>query len=110
MESIFYTHVPLSVRHGTSYASYLSCLVTQVHPVRRGKVHRLRHAVATAHFRDKGTWEADHKLSAPLDRTVNLDTFTAQHLWRDLEEMEVIHILELPWLQRKTENAGNFNV
>ena len=56
--------------------------------MRRGKVHGLRHAVATAHLRDEGTGEADHKLAAPLDRAVNLDTFTAQHLWRDLEEEE----------------------
>lgn len=70
-----------------SYAD-LCGLVTQVHPVRCGKVHRLWHAVATAHFRDKGTGVADHKLAAPLDRTVNLDAFTAQHLRRDLENQE----------------------
>lgn len=61
-------------------------LVTQVHPVWCGKVHSLWHAVATAHFRDKGTGEADHKLATPLDSTINLDAFTAQHLWRYLEE------------------------
>lgn len=71
--------------HPDSYAD-LCGLVAQVHPVRCGKVHRLRHAVTAAHFRDKGTGVADDKLSAPLDRTVNLDAFAAQHLRRDLED------------------------
>lgn len=52
----------------------------------RGKVHRLRHTVTTANLGDEGTGVADHKLSAPLHRTVNLDAFTAQHLRRDLGE------------------------
>lgn len=63
----------------------LSSLVAQVHPVRRGEVHRLRHAVTAAHFGDKGTGVADHELAAPLHRAVNLDAFAAQHLRRDLE-------------------------
>ena len=73
--------------HTNSYADLCS-LVTQVHPVRCGKVHRLWHAVATAHFRDEGTGVTDHKLAAALDRTVNFDAFAAQHLWRDLGEQE----------------------
>lgn len=60
-------------------------LVAQFHPVRRGKVHRLRHAVTAAHFGDEGTGVADHELAAPLHRAVNLDAFAAQHLWRDLQ-------------------------
>lgn len=68
----------------TMHATDLCGLVAQVHPVRRGKVHRLRHAVTAAHFGDKGTRVADHKLAAPLHRAVNLDAFAAQHLWRDL--------------------------
>lgn len=71
--------------HPDSYADLCS-LVTQIHPVRCGKVHSLWHTVTTAHFRDKGTGVADHKLPAPLDRAVHLDTFTAKHLWRDLED------------------------
>lgn len=51
-------------------------------------MHRLRHAVATAHFRDKGTGEADHKLAAPLHRTGHLDALAAQHLWRDLGDQQ----------------------
>lgn len=54
--------------------------------MRCGKVHRLRNTVTTADFGDKGTGVADHKLSTPLDRTVNLDAFAAQHLWRDLKD------------------------
>lgn len=83
--------------HPDSYADLCS-LVTQIHPVRCGKVHSLWHTVTTAHFRDKGTGVADHKLAAPLDCTVNLDTFAAKHLWRDLEnhkgeegDQEVLH-------------------
>lgn len=68
----------------TIHATDLCGLVTQVHPVRCGKVHRLRHAVTAAHFGDEGTRVADHKLAAPLHRAVNLDAFAAQHLWRDL--------------------------
>lgn len=56
--------------------------------MRRGEVHRLRHAVTAAHFGDKGTGVADHELAAPLHRAVNLDAFAAQHLWRDLTEEE----------------------
>lgn len=59
-------------------------LVAQVHPVRRGEVHRLRHAVAAAHLGDECTGVADHELAAPLHRAVNLDASAAQHLWRDL--------------------------
>lgn len=54
----------------------------------RGKVHRLRHTVTTANLGDEGTGVADHKLSAPLHRTVNLDAFPAQHLRRDLDHRD----------------------
>lgn len=54
----------------------------------RGKVHRLRHTVTAANLGDEGTGVADHKLSAPLHRTVNLDAFPAQHLRRDLDHRD----------------------
>lgn len=47
-------------------------------------MHGLRDAVAAAHFRHKGSWEADDELAALLHGPVHLDALFAQHLRGDL--------------------------
>lgn len=64
---------------------HLGSLISQVHPLGGGEVHRLGHAVAAAHSGHKRSREAHHKLTALLDRPVDPDALPGQHLRRDLE-------------------------
>lgn len=56
--------------------THLRCLIAQLHPLSCGKMHCLRHTIATTHLGHEGPRETHHELAALLHRPVHLHPFS----------------------------------